>query len=117
MSWKQSLGEDIEKARRIAGKTQDEVAHASGLARNTIGHYERGERAPDFDILKKIASAVSRKHFDVGEEIRILFTDNEKQAPLDPVERQLTLSFDANGGVTVRIQPQKASVTVKAITA
>lgn len=41
--------------RKKAGKTQETVASHLGVARNTYTRYETGERAPDFDTLKKLA--------------------------------------------------------------
>lgn len=41
-NWMQKLGEDIARARRKVSMTQEELRLATGLSRNTIGHYERG---------------------------------------------------------------------------
>lgn len=41
------------------GVTQDELAHHSGLNRNYVGMFERCETAPNVDVIKKLAQALS----------------------------------------------------------
>ena len=41
--------------RKRAGLTQDELSKALGIARSTLGMYERGLREPDFETLEVIA--------------------------------------------------------------
>jgi len=117
--WKKRLGEEIAKARRRRQPeqlTQEELADAAGLSRNSIGHYERGERAPDIDDLRKIAIALSTEHFDLDDNLRIEFSANGKRR-LEPLPQQLTLNFDEGGGVSIRIQPTDHGLVIKKISA
>jgi len=86
------------------------------LSLNSIGHYERGERSPDFEDLRKIAAALAADHFEVDDNIRIEFGPNGKPRS-EPLPQQLNLDFDENGGVTVRIQSAKDGVVIKKISA
>lgn len=51
------IGENIKKIRLIKGLTQKQLANYSGITRESIGNYERGDRIPPADILDKIAKA------------------------------------------------------------
>jgi transcriptional regulator with XRE-family HTH domain len=108
--WKTRLGEEIAKARRLTVNpatskkmTQEELADAAELCRNTIGLFERGKRAPDVDELRKIARVLSKDRFEIDDNLRIEFTRNGKPH-LEPVAHQLTLKFDEGESVNVRIE-------------
>jgi transcriptional regulator with XRE-family HTH domain len=112
-TWRQKLGLEIEKARRQAKLTQKQLSTATGLTRNSIGHYERGERAPDLEILRKIAAIVAADHFEVDDGVRVVFTSNGSRPKLTTAAQQLLLNFDEAGGMTVRIQPQPTGLAIR----
>lgn len=116
MNWKQKLGEDIGRARHRKGWNQEYLASRVNLHPNTIGNYERGTRAPDFDDLQKIANALGEPRFEISDEIRIEFGKNGSAHPA-PVAQQLTIKFDDKKGVDVRIEPMSDGVTIKKISA
>jgi transcriptional regulator with XRE-family HTH domain len=116
MGWKQKLGEDIERARRRKGWNQEYLAGRVGLHPNTIGKYERGATAPDFDELQKIANALGEPRFEISDEIRIEFGKNGRPHP-ESVAQQLTIKFDDSRGVEVRIEPTTDGITIKKISA
>jgi transcriptional regulator with XRE-family HTH domain len=116
MDWKQKLGEDIGRARHKKGWNQDDLASRVGLHLNTIGHYERGTRAPDFEDLRKIANVLGEPHFQISDEIRIEFGKNGRPH-LTPVPQQLTIKFDDKKGVEVRIEPTADGITIKKVSA
>lgn len=118
MDWKQRLGQEIEKARRRHPQqmTQEQLAEATKLSRNSIGHYERGERAPDIEDLRKIAMALSTQHFDLGDNLRIEFSTNGHRR-LQPLPLQLALDFDQDHGVSVRIEASEQGLVIKKISA
>ena len=45
----------LKELRLQKGLTQQEVASAIGQSANNYARYERGERQPDYDTLKKIS--------------------------------------------------------------
>jgi transcriptional regulator with XRE-family HTH domain len=96
--------------------SQGQLANALGLVRNTIGNFEAGRRAPDYELLRRIAEVLKRDHFDIGEAIRVEFSSNGKPRP-EAVAQQLNLDFDENDGVTVRIQSAGHGVTIKKLSA
>lgn len=54
-----SVGDRIKDARKKAGLTQKQLGFRIGVSSVTITRYERGERTPSTDQLKKIASALN----------------------------------------------------------
>lgn len=121
VSWKEKLGEEIRRARNRKGMSREELLDALkslgfSISLTSIGNYERGERAPDFEDLRQIAAALKEDHFQVDERIRIEFSANGR-ARLEPQFQQLDLDFDQNGGVTVRIESAKNGVRLRKISA
>lgn len=54
-----SIGDNIKKIRKLNGLKQSELAELSNVSRVAIGNYERGDRIPNIDILKKIATGLN----------------------------------------------------------
>lgn len=52
------VGNKISLIRKTEGLSQKELADKSGLAQNSIGNYERGERSPTIIAMAKIAKAL-----------------------------------------------------------
>jgi transcriptional regulator with XRE-family HTH domain len=116
MEWKKKLGGELRLARKKKKWTleqlRDELDRANfKISLNTLGHYERGERAPDFDDLRRMAAVLSTPRFEIAEDLRIEFSPNGHHPVPSP--QQLTLNFDPDGGVTIRIQPTGTQVTIK----
>jgi transcriptional regulator with XRE-family HTH domain len=108
MDWKQKLGHELRRARDSKGMTQQQLREALlrrglSLSLPTIGYYERGERAPDFDDLRNFAAVLKADHFQIDEQVRIEFNRNGKPR-LEPVAQQLTLKFEDGESVEVRIE-------------
>lgn len=55
----ENIGEKIRKIRKLKGFSQKELATKTGIAQNSIGNYERGERSPTMAVLEKIATALA----------------------------------------------------------
>lgn len=49
------LGKKIQKARKISGMTQEELADKVGVSRAYMGYIEQGRNAPSLEVLNKIA--------------------------------------------------------------
>lgn|SRR5258708_6125539 len=111
------LGEEIRRARRKSRLTQDELCQKIGISRNSIGHYERGERSPDFDVLQKIAHAVSANRFEVDDGVHIVFSENFGPNMISAPPQQMLLDFDDNGAVTLRIEPRKTGLLIRSASA
>ncbi|GEA33601.1 helix-turn-helix domain-containing protein [Clostridium diolis] len=53
------LSDKLKRIRKYRNLTQKELAEISEVTRESIGNYERGDRTPPADILKKIALALN----------------------------------------------------------
>lgn len=49
------LGKRIQKARKISGMTQEDLADKVGISRAYMGYIEQGRNAPSLEVLNKIA--------------------------------------------------------------
>lgn len=54
-----ALGKRIQELRRSAGLSQEELAAAAGVGRNTLQRIEGGKGNPTAEILKAVGSALS----------------------------------------------------------
>jgi len=54
----EQFGDNLKRARRRGGFSQEEVASASGLHRTAIGKLERGVGLPRLDTIIKLASTL-----------------------------------------------------------
>lgn len=60
-----TLGGRIRQHRINCGMSQEELASAIGSTKATISRYERDQREPSFDTLKKIANALNVWYFEL----------------------------------------------------
>lgn len=81
--------EILNELRVSKGVTQEEVANAIGVAKSTFAKYDRGEREPNFDTLKKIA-----RYFGVTADY-LLGLSNSRIGANDDVLRETGLDDDA----------------------
>ena len=114
MAWTHQLGEEIAKARHRAGMSQADLKNAIGVSRQTIGLYETGKVPPPFETLAKIAAAVRADEF-VVDELHVRFSRNGMRPAAEIIPQQLSLNFDKDGGVSLRIEPTRTGLMIKAI--
>jgi len=69
MDFKQMVGEQIRKARRLRGMTQERLAEQSGLSFSYISDVERGTRNISLESLGKIINALGVKPAQLFEDI------------------------------------------------
>lgn len=67
-----NIGDKIRYLRERRNLTQDQLAGDMGLARSSIGMYERNERHPNFELLVKFAD-----YFNVTTDFILGRTENE----------------------------------------
>ena len=70
------LGRRLEAARRAQGLSQGDLAERVGVNQNTIGRYEKGDRHPDPEMLRRIAEAL-----DVSADYLLGLTDDPTVVP------------------------------------
>ena len=62
---------NLREARKLSGMTQKEVAEKVGIARSTYALYETGERSPDVEVVKKLATVLNVSgDYLIGNEVR-----------------------------------------------
>lgn len=59
------IGDNIKKFRKKLGLTQKDLANKSGLTRESIGNYERGDRTPNINTLINISKALDVAIVDI----------------------------------------------------
>jgi len=59
------LAANIREARRRAGMTQEDLAHASGLGTGTIARLETGAADPRLSTLRQLADALNVQMWDL----------------------------------------------------
>lgn len=70
------LGEKISKIKKLKKMSQVELAEQTGISRDAISKYERGEVSPSVDYAKRIADAL-------GVSLDYLVSDNEQEDIVD----------------------------------
>lgn len=60
-----SIGDNIKKARKKAGLSQESLAKTIGVTKAAISRYESGLREPSFEQLQKIARSLHVHTFDL----------------------------------------------------
>lgn len=70
------IGERIKKIRTDKKMKQSDLAEKSGLSRVAIGNYERGDRTPNIETLKKIADALDTALVDIIGMDKLLHIEN-----------------------------------------
>jgi transcriptional regulator with XRE-family HTH domain len=63
------LGANVRRYRKLAGISQEELSHRSGLKRSYISDLERGTRNPTVRALGRLAEALNTKAANLLEEI------------------------------------------------
>ena len=65
------VGDAIRSARLARGLSQDRLADALGVARNTIGAWERGENKPQFEMIERLLKVLAPEfqvYFDLSQQ-------------------------------------------------
>ena len=71
------FGEKITKLKKDRKISQIELANTTGISRDAISKYERGDVSPSVEYAKRIANAL-------GVSLDYLVSDNEQEDDLDP---------------------------------
>ena len=70
------LGEKITKLKKLKNLSQVDLAEVTGISRDAISKYERGDAIPSVQYAKKIADAL-------GVSLDYLVSDDDKEEVLD----------------------------------
>lgn len=83
-----SFGQRVKQYREAKGYTQEQLAQLIGVAKTTITGYERGNRAPDVEKIKKLAIALGVTGDD------LLDTGLSAEAEIEPTEEEIRQRID-----------------------
>lgn len=86
-----TLGEKIKYYRKIKGYSQEELAKKTNLSKMSIRRYEKGERQPGIETLKKIAFALDCQVSDLDESIYIIPPYELTPERLERFQREATI--------------------------
>lgn len=76
VGWISLIGDNIRIYRKAKGWSQEKLAQESGLAKISIGNYERGDRCPTLESLQKMAEALAISLLDLTAESEIILVPN-----------------------------------------
>jgi transcriptional regulator with XRE-family HTH domain len=113
MPWRSQLGEKIREAREGKGWSRRRLGRETDISDVTIGKYEEGKSAPQFDDLARICDALKVDHlaFEVNGHSVLLHTTRSTGKPSAPPE-QLRLEFSP---LTIKIGPGKVEFVIRGV--
>jgi transcriptional regulator with XRE-family HTH domain len=115
MDWKEELGVQLKEGRGDLMWRQEDVSGRVEIHPNMVGRYERGESGPELDVLIKLAVALDKWEFRVGDYVVLIKpADEVALAPVRP--RQLRLEYGKEyvfvHGSPERIPPSKEPLLI-----
>lgn len=95
------FGERLKELRKEKGRSQKEFGKIFGLSESAIGMYERNERTPDLEMIKKIADffevsvdyLIGRSDEELTESEKTLWEDAETLS-IEEIQKKHTLTID-----------------------
>ena len=116
MDWKSELGSQIRESRRDLFLNQDELCRRASVHVNSISRYETGQSAPELDVLLRLARALGRDRFRIGDQlILIKKISGSEETSTGPVQLRLEYGkeyvFD-HGNSVMKIQASKVGLVI-----
>lgn len=93
------FGDRVKYFRELRGLTQEQLAFEVGVAKTTITGYEKGNRQPDVEKIKKIASALCVS----GNELLGIESEKEKTPSISDEALNLARDYDGLDGHGKRV--------------
>ena len=119
MNWKKELGIQLREGRDDLSLFQGDVAKQAEIHKNMIGRYENGGAAPELDLLIRLAVALDKREFRIGDHLVIIRpvndADDEGRTSSQPKQLRLKYGeeyvFDSQG-TSMKIQPRKEGLFI-----
>lgn len=92
MDWKKELGIQVREGRDDLNLLQEELGERVALHKNMIGRYETGVSGPELDVLIKLAVALEKQEFRIGDHI-VIIKPAQGVAEASSHPRQLRLEY------------------------
>ena len=100
----QNLGEKIRQARREKGMTQDQLAQALFVSRQTVSNWENGRTEPDYQTLTRLSELVGLEFLPQEETQTESEAEEEDQAQKPDEKKEVSpasVADDSGGGSSV----------------
>ena len=105
MTTAKEIGIEIKNARLAVGSTQAELARRLGVTPQAISQYERGEKKPKIETIKKIADALGVSWFHLSHLDDLVATSEERVLDKEEVYQSIAVDYTTAELFTMAADP------------
>lgn len=110
MATAKEIGIGIKNARLIVGITQAELARRLGVTPQAISQYERGEKKPKIETIKKIADALGVSWFQLSHLDDLVATSEERVLDKEEVYQSIAVDYTTAELFVMASEPEASRV-------
>lgn len=110
MTTAKEIGIGIKNARLAVGITQAELAHRLGVTPQAISQYERGEKKPKIETIKKIADALGASWFRLSHLDDLVATSEERVLDKKEVYQSIAVDYTTAELFVMASEPKASRV-------
>ena len=110
MATAKEIGIGIKNARLTVGITQAELARRLGVTPQAISQYERGEKKPKSETIKKIADAVGVSWFQLSHLDDLVATSEERVLDKEEVYQSIAVDYTTAELFVMASEPEASRV-------
>lgn len=110
MATAKEIGIGIKNARLTVGITQAELARRLGVTPQAISQYERGEKKPKIETIKKIADALGVSWFQLSHLDDLVATSEERVLDKEEVYQSIAIDYTTAELFVMASEPEASRV-------
>lgn len=110
MATAKEIGIGIKNARLTVGITQAELARRLGVTPQAISQYERGEKKPKIETIKKIADALGVSWFQLSHLNDLVATSEERVLDKEEVYQSIAVDYTTAELFVMASEPEASRV-------
>ena len=110
MATAKEVGIEIKNARLAVGITQAELARRLGVTPQAISQYERGEKKPKIETIKKIADALGVSWFHLSHLDDLVATSEERVLDKEEVYQSIAVDYTTAELFVMASEPEASRV-------
>nr|DAT40078.1 MAG TPA: Repressor protein CI [Caudoviricetes sp.] len=110
MATAKEIGIGIKNARLTVGITQAELARRLGITPQAISQYERGEKKPKIETIKKIADALGVSWFQLSHLDDLVATSEERVLDKEEVYQSIAVDYTTAELFVMASEPEASRV-------
>lgn len=110
MTTAKEIGSGIKNARLAVGITQAELARRLGVTPQAISQYERGEKKPKIETIKKIADALGASWFHLSHLDDLVATSEERVLDKEEVYQSIAVDYTTAELFIMASEPESSRV-------